>query len=213
MSLFVERPEALVAAGNSMTLERLLAELETFGKQNDSTYSERPKRMLNITRDTGQFLAVLVKATGSRRVLEIGTSNGYSTLWLARAVKDTGGSVMTVELSEYKAALAEVNFERSGLKSLIDQVRDDGRNILARAADESFDFIFLDSERPEYPSWWPHLKRALRPGGLLVVDNATSHADEMAPFVTLVEADGQFTTSLVPVGNGEFLAVRSRLTT
>jgi predicted O-methyltransferase YrrM len=201
--------QAHAAAGSSMTLERLLAELEIFGEQNDSTHSERSKRMLNITRDTGQFLAVLVKATGSRRVLEIGTSNGYSTLWLAGAVRETAGAVTTVELSEYKISLAKANFKRSGLKPLIDQVCDDGRNVLARAADESFDFIFLDSERSEYANWWPHLKRVLRPGGLLVVDNATSHADEMVPFVALVEADGQFTTSLVPVGNGEYLAVRS----
>jgi predicted O-methyltransferase YrrM len=57
--------------------------------------------------------------------------------------------------------------------------------------------------------WWPHLQRVLRPGGLLVVDNATSHVEEMAAFVALVEADTRFTTSLVPVGNGEFLAVKA----
>ena len=68
--------------------------------------------------------------------------------------------------------------------------------------------MFLDAERPEYPGWWPHLKRVLRPGGLLVVDNATSHPEQMAPFVALVKADADFTTSLVPVGNGEFLAVK-----
>ena len=69
--------------------------------------------------------------------------------------------------------------------------------------------IFLDSERPEYPGWWPHLRRVLRPGGLLVVDNATSHVEQMAPFVALVTADPRFTTCLVPVGNGEFLAVKA----
>ena len=76
------------------------------------------------------------------------------------------------------------------------------------SADGAFDLIFLDSERPEYPGWWPHLRRVLRPGGLLVVDNATSHPEQMAPFVALVKADAEFVTSLVPVGNGEFLAVR-----
>jgi predicted O-methyltransferase YrrM len=193
---------------DSMTVESLLVELEMFGKQNDSTHSERPKRMLNISRATGEFLTVLVKATSSRRVLEIGTSNGYSTLWLARGVKETGGAVTTVEFSEYKTSLAKVNFERSGLNPFIDQICDDAGNVLARAPDAHFDFIFLDSERSKYPTWWPHLNRVLRPGGLLVVDNANSHSKEMAPFVALVEADGQFTTSLVPVGNGEYLAVR-----
>jgi predicted O-methyltransferase YrrM len=193
------------------SLKILLAELEQFGKANDSSASERPHKMLNITRDTGEFLAVLIRATLALRLLEIGTSNGYSTLWLASAARAIGGAVTTVEHSDYKVGLASNNFDRSGLRSYISQVHDDAGRVLERSADSAFDFIFLDSERPEYPGWWPNLRRVLRPGGLLVVDNATSHPQEMAPFVALVEADTSFTTSLVPVGNGEFMAVKANL--
>ena len=191
------------------SLDQLLSELERFGKANDGATSERPRRMLNITRDTGEFLAVLVRATVARRVLEIGTSNGYSTLWLASAARAIGGTVTTVELSEYKIGLATANFARSGLGGQITVLHEDAGRVLQRSADGAFDLVFLDSERPEYPGWWPHLERVLRPGGLLVVDNATSHAAEMAPFVALVAADASFATSLVPVGNGEFLAVKA----
>ena len=191
------------------SLQVLLSELERFGEANDNATTERPRRMLNITRDTGEFLSVLVQATAARRVLEIGTSNGYSTLWLANAARATGGAVTTVELSDYKVSLARQNFSRSGLAAFITLVQDDAGRVLERAVDASFDLVFLDSERPEYPGWWPHLKRVLRPGGLLVVDNATSHPEQMAPFVALVKADTDFTTSLVPVGNGEFLAVKA----
>jgi predicted O-methyltransferase YrrM len=191
------------------SLQVLLSELERFGEANDNATTERPRRMLNITRDTGEFLSVLVQATAARRVLEIGTSNGYSTLWLANAARAMGGSVTTVELSDYKVGLARQNFSRSGLAASITLVQDDAGRVLERAVDASFDLVFLDSERPEYPGWWPHLKRVLRPGGLLVVDNATSHPEQMAPFVALVKADADFTTSLVPVGNGEFLAVKA----
>jgi predicted O-methyltransferase YrrM len=190
-------------------LDDLLAELEQFGQTNDGSTTERPRRMLNITRDTGEFLAVLVRATLARRVLEIGTSNGYSTLWLASAARAIGGSVTTVELSAYKVGLATPNFTRSGLAPYISLVHDDAGRVLEGSADGAFDLIFLDSERPEYPGWWPNLRRVLRPGGLLVVDNATSHPEQMAPFVALVKADAEFVTSLVPVGNGEFLAVRA----
>lgn len=189
-------------------LETLLAELERFGKVNDGSTAERPRKMLNITRDTGEFLAVLVRATLARRVLEIGTSNGYSTLWLSRAARAIGGSVTTVEKSSYKIDLASKNFVRSGLASYISQVQDDAGRLLERTAESAFDMIFLDSERPEYPGWWPNLRRVLRPGGMLVVDNATSHPVEIAPFIALVTADADFVTSLVPVGNGEFLAVK-----
>jgi predicted O-methyltransferase YrrM len=154
-------------------------------------------------------LAVLVRATVALRVLEIGTSNGYSTLWLASAAQAIGGSVTTVELSDYKIALATKNFARSGLGLFITSIQDDAGKVLERTADSAFDFIFLDSERTEYPAWWLNIKRVLRPSGLLVVDNATSHPHEIAPFVALVQDDDSFTTSLVPVGNGEFMAVKT----
>ena len=124
----------------------------------------------------------------------------------ARAI---GGTVTTVELSDYKIALATANFSRSGLGRYISLVHDNAGRVLQRVTDDAFDLVFLDSERPEYPGWWPDLRRVLRPGGLLVVDNATSHRAEMAPFVALVSADASFVTSLVPVGNGEFLAVKA----
>jgi predicted O-methyltransferase YrrM len=190
-------------------LDSVLVELEQFGKTNDASTAGRTRRMLNITRDTGEFLAVLVRATLARRVLEIGTSNGYSTLWLANAARAIGGSVTTVELADDKIGLAAANFARAGLARYISIVHDDAGRVLERSANGSFDLVFLDSDRPQYPGWWPNLRRVLRPGGLLVVDNATSHPEQMAPFVALVTADAEFFTSLVPVGNGEFLAVRS----
>jgi predicted O-methyltransferase YrrM len=190
------------------SLQGLLQELERFGTSNDRTVADRPRRMLNITRGTGEFLAVLVGATNARRVLEIGTSNGYSTLWLAMAARAVAGHVTTVELSDYKLALAARNFQRSGLSPVITPVHGDAGALLKGSADSSFDLVFLDSERSEYPRWWPDIRRILRKGGLLVVDNATSHATEMAPLCALVAADPEFTTCTVPVGNGELLATR-----
>jgi predicted O-methyltransferase YrrM len=190
-------------------LAALKTELEAFGSANDRTITERPRRMLNITRDTGEFLSVLIRAMNARRILEIGTSNGYSKLWLAEAAHATGGTVTTVEMSAYKIDLAAKNFARSGLGAHIHQIQGDAGKHLASLEPEACDFIFLDSERTEYAGWWPALRRALRSGGLLVVDNATSHPAEMAPLVALATAGAAFTTSLVPVGNGEFLAVKS----
>jgi len=189
-------------------LTTLLAELAAFGATHDSDAANRATRMLNITPDTGDFLAVLVKATGARRILEIGTSNGYSTLWLADAA-GSGGAVTTIERAPSKIALARANFARAGLAERIDQREGDAGDILRALDDGAYDLLFLDSLRAAYLAWWPDLKRVLRPGGLLVVDNATSHPQDMADFTAAVRADGSFTTSLVPVGKGEFLAVKA----
>jgi predicted O-methyltransferase YrrM len=190
-------------------LDKLLAELESFGAENDRLHSEYARRMMNIPRQTGQFLQALVLAAKAQRILEIGTSNGYSTLWLARAARAMGGRVTTVERLEYKVSLARANFERSGLRDVITQVHTQAGDFLAGLPDASFDFIFLDSQRAEYPRWLPHVKRILPPGGLWVADNALSAQDELKPFFALVEADPDFTTSLVPVGKGEYLAVKA----
>lgn len=193
------------------SLESLKAELERFGQVNDAATTERSRRMLNITRDTGEFLAVLIRATAAERVLEIGTSNGYSTLWMAEALRELGGTVTTLELATSKAALASANFAVSGLLPFITLVQADAGQFLSGSGNNAYDLIFLDAERPDYPAWWPHLRRVLRPGGLLVVDNATSHSKELAPFMGLVAADPEFVTCLVPIGNGEFMAAKSRL--
>lgn len=190
------------------SLKALLKELEVFGRENDAAFSDRTRRMLNITHDTGEFLAVLVRAMAARRILEIGTSNGYSTLWLADAARAVDGHVKTVEMSAAKIALARNNFTRAGLDGRITQIEGEAGAFLADCPDACCDLVFLDSERSAYLGWLPQLARILRSGGLLVVDNATSHAQEMAPFMQALRADAQWATCLVPVGNGEFLATR-----
>ena len=86
-------------------LSAVKAELEAVGAANDEAVSDGRERMLNITPATGEFLGVLVQATGARRILEVGTSNGYSTLWLAEAARVTGGHVTTVEWATAEPAI------------------------------------------------------------------------------------------------------------
>src|SRR5476649_1682293 len=186
-----------------MDLHTLLRELEQFGSDNDDSHTERGERMLNITRDTGELLAVLVKARAARHILEIGTSNGHSTLWLAQATAPLGGLVTTVEFSDFKFDLAKANFARSGLGGAIRALRADAGQVLAQAADGAYEMVFLDAERGAYLAWWPQIRR------VLAVDNAVSHQAEMAAFTAAVGADAAFTSCLVPVGKGEFIAVKA----
>ena len=190
-------------------LDALRSELERFGVAHDSATPDPGSRMLNITRDTGEFLRVLICATRARRVLEIGTSNGYSTLWLAEAVMRIGGMVTTLEADGMKAAMAASNLDRSGIAHFISLQHVDATAYLAGAQPASFDAVFIDSDRARYADWWPSIDDALSPGGLIVVDNATSHPLEVEPLVALVRNDQRYLTSLVQVGKGQFVAVKS----
>ena len=104
----------------SRDLTALLNELAAFGRRNDAASTDRAKKMLNITPNTGEFLELMVKATRARRILEIGTSNGYSTIWLAKAARATGGRVTTLEKAAHKVAMATENFRRAGGTALGD---------------------------------------------------------------------------------------------
>jgi predicted O-methyltransferase YrrM len=189
-------------------LADLLAELEQLGIDNDERVARRSDKLLNITHDTGVFLGLLVQALGARRIVEIGTSNGYSTLWLADAARATGGTVNTVEHRPDRARTAAANFDRAGLAPWITLHLAEAGRYLAEQPTGSTDFLFLDAERHEYPGFWPNLQRVLVPGALMVVDNAVSHAEEMAPFVAAIAATPGYLTALVPVGKGELLVLK-----
>ena len=189
-------------------LRPLLEELEAFGEHNDATVKERPAKMLNITPDTGAFLSMLVRSKGARSILEIGTSNGYSTVWLASAAAAVEGQVTTLDVNPSKTALARQNLQRAGLEGLVRLHTGDAGAFLAQGPVGRWDLIFLDSERTEYPGWWLDLWRALRPHGLLVVDNALSHVAELEPFVKLVSGEPSASHVMVPVGKGELVVLK-----
>jgi predicted O-methyltransferase YrrM len=182
--------------------------LEDFGAANDARVGARDQKMLNITPETGELLTVLVRAAKARRVLEIGTSNGYSTLWLAEAVQAIAGTVVTVEVSAAKAEMARRYLERSGLSPCVRQELMEAGRFLGGQAPSSFDMVFLDADREQYSGWWPWIQSVLAPGGLLVVDNAVSHAREMEGFIANVRAEPGWRSLVVPIGNGEFVALK-----
>jgi predicted O-methyltransferase YrrM len=190
-------------------LERLLEALIAFGRAYDAKREDRLERLRNVEPETARMLWVLVRATSARRILELGTSNGYSTLWLADAVGDTGGRVTTVEVDPARATMARENFVRAGLADRIELRLGDAANSLRESPDGAWDFVFLDAERSEYVGYWPDLVRTLRPLGLLAVDNVVSHADEVADFRALVERSEGVASALVPIGAGVLLVTRT----
>jgi predicted O-methyltransferase YrrM len=191
---------------NQQRLE-LLEELAATGQAYDQQATQRAGRYLNITPDTGPFLALLLKATRAQAVLEVGTSNGYSTIWLANAAQPGGGHVTTLEASAAKVAQAAAHFQQAGLAPCITLVHTPAEAWLPTA----FEFVFLDADRAQYAVWWPWLLRLLRPGGLLVADNANSHPAYFDAFNALVDARPGVARVLVPLGKGELLVCKEAL--
>jgi predicted O-methyltransferase YrrM len=189
-------------------LTALLGELHRHGVEHDAAKGDRLLRLRNLEPDTAALLALLVRATGARKLLELGTSNGYSTLWLADAIRANGGQILSVDVDEERSAEAARNLERAGLTEVVDLRLEDAATTLANSSDAEWDMVFLDAERPAYPSYWPDLVRVLRPGGLLAVDNVISHADQVTEFRSLITADPRVTEALVPTGAGALLIVR-----
>jgi predicted O-methyltransferase YrrM len=190
-----------------LTLRTFLADLAELGRQNDARETERGKRLLNITPETGELLAILVRAIRARRILEIGTSNGYSTIWLAWAAQETDGQVTTLERLASKARLARANFARAGVAERITLIEGIALATMA-GLDEPFDFIFLDADRPAYLPYLEAVVPRLRPGGLLVTDNVVSHAHELTDFLDRLARHPLLDTVTVPVGNGQTISYK-----
>jgi predicted O-methyltransferase YrrM len=188
-------------------LEALLAELHREGVEHDAAKSDRLERRRNLEPDTASMLALLVRAMRARRVLELGTSNGYSTLWLADAVRDTEGSLLSVDVDAPRQALAAENLARAGLAEVTELRLQDAEQTLRESGGRAWDLIFLDAERPAYPRYWPDLCRVLRAGGLLAVDNVVSHASELVDFRALVHGEQRASEALVPTGAGLLLVL------
>ena len=128
---------------------------------------------IDVTSLQGRFLEVLVRAAGARRILEIGTLGGYSTLWLARAVPDNG-LVVTLELEPKHASVAQRNIDRAGLSNRVElRIGSAAESLtaLVAASADPFDFIFIDADKAAYPDYLKWSLKLSRPGTVIVADN------------------------------------------
>jgi predicted O-methyltransferase YrrM len=178
------------------------------GVRHDAAQPDRSSRRLHLDPDAAALLSVVCEAMAAVRVLEIGTSTGHSTLWLARAVQDHGGPVLCVDVDADSQRAAAANLARAELLRHVDLRCADGGQVLGELPDGSQDVVFLDSDRSRYRSWWPDVRRVLRDGGLLAVDNVLSHPDQVADLRALVDADPGLRSTVSAVGKGLLLAVK-----
>jgi len=176
----------------------------------DQALSDRLERFRNVEPPTAALLGVLIRATGAQRILELGTSNGYSTIWLADAAQACGGRVVSVEIDASRVELARANLRGAGVADFVEIRVGDAGDALGASGDGAWDFVFLDAERPAYAGYVDDLVRVLAPRGVLAVDNVLSHEHELVEFTSLLSAVAGLTQTVVPVGAGLRLAVRDQ---
>ena len=202
------RTDAGEVPGDGENLRALLDQIFAAGREHDAREPEHARRLLNLEPDTAQLVSILLRNGQRRQVLEIGTSNGYSTIWLAWSVQRAGGRVISVERDPAKQARAERNLIRAGLRELVDLRCGDATTIVA-TLHGPFDCVFFDADRRSAPEQLSLLLPMLTPDVLLLADNALSHPEEIAGYLAAVAALPGVEHLVVPVGKGLSVAYRA----
>ena len=177
--------------------------LERIDSKDRQDGTPRLQRLRQITPDTGKFLALLAAGAPQGDVIEIGTSAGYSTLWLAMACKMTDRSVTTLEVLPEKAKLARETFNLTRMESSIRLVEGDALHYLSHY--QNIAFCFLDAEKEVYGECYEAVIPNLVKGGLLVADNAIDFRETLQPMLDRALTDERVDALIVPIGNGELV--------
>ena len=177
-------------------LEKTLSELEK--TQHD---------FWNVSRATGNFLNMLVKISKCKSGLEIGTSNGYSGLWLGTAFKENGGKLSTIEFWEKRQVIAREHFKNCGLSDVINPIIGPATDILEQWS-EPLDFVFIDANKGQYIEFFKLVDKHLSKGAIITADNITSHPEKVAPFVEEIKNNPKYQVEILDLPAGLLLAYK-----
>jgi len=183
-----------------------MGELEKLDAADRIDGSPRLARLRQIPPETGRFLALLAAGAPKGQIVEIGTSAGYSTLWLALAARESKRKVTTFELLEEKLASARETFRKAEVEDVVELIPGDAREGLDSVRDIAF--CFLDAEKEHYAELYDLIVPRLVLGGLLVADNVISHAETLGTLVERADRDDRVDSVVVPIGKGELVCRR-----
>lgn len=187
-------------------VSRRMEHLEALDAADRAAGRVRMERLRQVPPETGRFLALMAASAPRGSYLEIGTSGGYSALWIALACRELGRTLMTIEIDAAKAAIARETFRETGVDDIVTLVQGDARNLIAD--DTQISFCFLDAEKEVYADCYELIVPRMARGGLLLADNAISHRDELEPMIERALKDERVDALIVPIGKGELLCRR-----
>lgn len=170
----------------------------------EEAYALRDEFLIAVGPDTGQLLDILARSAGARSILEIGTSYGYSTMWLAMAARQTGGRVISLELAPYKVDYAQQQLHRAGLGGCVEFVVGDARESL-RQRRGPWDLVLIDLWKDLYIPCFDLIRPHLSPGAILVADNMLSPElvrPQAEAYRAHVRASPGMASVLLPIGSG-----------
>lgn len=166
------------------------------------------EKFWNITPEVGAFLNSIIRERGYKSVIEIGTSNGYSGIWLAEALSYNNGKLYTIEShKKLRYKLAQENFKKSGLEKHI-------VSILGHAPEDipskptTFDMAFFDATKKEHISYFEVLEKRIAKGGLIITDNILSHQKDFEEYVSLVKSKVEWSSQVLEIGTGLLLSFK-----
>jgi len=162
----------------------------------------------NISRSSANFLNMLIKISGAKNVVEVGTSNGYSGIWLAKALQNTGGHLTTIEYYEKRIILAQENFQKCGVEDIITIKQGSACEVL-ETIDFEIDFAFIDANKGEYIKYFDIINPKLKKGGLIAADNITSHPQKVTPFVEKIKNDPNYQVEILDLPAGMLIGLKS----
>jgi caffeoyl-CoA O-methyltransferase len=184
-------------------IEERMHYLQSLDKKEREEEKPMLERLRQIPPETGKFLALLAASAPQGAYLEIGTSGGYSTLWLALACREVGRKLVTFEVLEEKVKLAKETFKAAGVEDVVELVAGDAREFLKNYKNVSF--CFLDAEKEYYLDCYEKLIPNMVHGGLLVADNLISHQEQLRDMIDRTLNDDRVDSLVVPIERGELV--------
>lgn len=167
--------------GQKPGLEKLLAELDAKGRQ-----------FLSVPKKDGQFLNLLVKASRAKNVLEVGTSHGYSAIWISLALEETGGRMTTIEILPERVELAKKHVSQAELSHRVTFKEGDAHKIVP-TLEGPFDFVFLDADKEGQLDYFKKIyPKKLLPGAIIAVHNAVRLASSMKDYLDMIATHPDF---------------------
>lgn len=160
-----------------------------------------------VPREAGAFMHALILATGAKRAVEIGTSYGYSGLWIASALAENGGQLITIDLDPRKTVSARMTFESAGLDSCI-TLRTGGALDVLPTINAPIDFVLNDADKENCIKYVDLLLEHLSDRAIVLTDNTLTHPKQLADFLAWIRGRPDFCSAHVPIGNGMEMSIK-----